>query len=856
MILLRLISWQYARKHKVRMLLTTAGIVLGVAVFVGMHTANQSVLFAFQKTIDRIAGSTQLQITAGEPGFDEEILEKVQGAATVRVAVPILESTVTTNLPGQGNLLILGVDMTGDRSLRDYDLENGGDDAVDDPLVFLAQPDSLIVTKPFADRAGLRIGSKLPMGTMQGARDFTVRGIMKSGGLTSAFGGNLAVMDIYAAQRIFGRGRKFDRIDVGLQEDVSLDVGRSALQKLLGPGFDVEAPSSRGQQFESTAAIYSLVSSITSIFALFIGMFIIYNTFAIAVTQRRSEIGILRALGATRRQIRTLFLMESAITGLFGSLVGLLFGILIARGLAGYLSALLGELYGLSQRAEEIALNPALMSFAVTIGVVTSVIAGVLPARQAAAVDPVRALQKGRQQSLSEGENRARRYAAVVCVLLCGVCIWFSLYRPAFYAGYILAVLAALLLSPAMSLWISRVLRPVLKWLRPVEGALAADSLIQAPRRTSGTVAALMLSLALVISLAGVARASYDSIKSWLDVALNPDLFVTTSESITARSFVFPAAIGAEIEAIEGVEEVQYVRTVRVDVPDRKNGGKSPIIIVAVPIEKLQRRVQLAPLAGDASTMYAKTRDGKGVLASDNFALLHGYKLGDVVDIATPSGVLSLPILGIVTDYSDQQGSLLMDRAVFIKAWNDDSVNVFRLYLKKGAGEAAVRQRILDKLGSVHRLFVFTNRELRAYVLRLTDQWFGLTYVQIAVAVLVAVLGIVNALTVSIVDRRRELGVLQAVGAMRNQIRHTVWMEALAIGVIGLVLGLALGAVQLYYTIEIARRDLAGLRMDYTYPFGILGALIPVILVAAFFAAIGPAESAVRGSLVEALEYE
>jgi len=293
-----------------------------------------------------------------------------------------------------------------------------------------------------------------------------------------------------------------------------------------------------------------------------------------------------------------------------------------------------------------------------------------------------------------------------------------------------------------------------------------------------------------------------------------------------------------------------------VDVPDKKNGGKSPIVIVAAPIVALQKRIMLAPLAGDAKTMYDRTHEGKGVLASDNFALLHGYKLGDNVDIATPRGVLSLPILGIVTDYSDQQGSLLMDRDAFIKAWNDDTVNVFRLYLKAGAGEAVVRQRILDKLGSVHRLFVFTNKDLRAYVLRLTDQWFGLTYVQIFVAVLVAVLGIVNALTVSIVDRRRELGVLQAVGAIRNQIRHTIWMEAIAIGVIGLVLGLALGAVQLYYTIEIARRDLAGLRVEYTYPFAILGALIPVILGSAFFAAIFPAESAVRGSLVEALEYE
>jgi putative ABC transport system permease protein len=141
-------------------------------------------------------------------------------------------------------------------------------------------------------------------------------------------------------------------------------------------------------------------------------------------------------------------------------------------------------------------------------------------------------------------------------------------------------------------------------------------------------------------------------------------------------------------------------------------------------------------------------------------------------------------------------------------------------------------------------------------VIRITDQWFGLTYVQIAVAVLVSVLGIVNALTVSITDRRREFGVLRAVGGLRRQIRHTVWMEASVIGLIGLALGLTLGAVQLYYSVEIARRDLIGIDIGYAYPFQVALALVPVILAAAFLAALAPAESAVRGSLVEALEYE
>ena len=510
--LLRLISWPYLKKHAVRSLLTVVGIVLGVAVFVAMHTANQAVFFAFERTVDRIAGASQLQVTAGEAGFPEEALERVQAISEVQVAVPVIEAPAGTKLSGQGNILILGVDMTGDRSLREYDLESGDEAVIDDPLVFLAQPDSIIITNEFASRNNLRVGDRLTLSTMIGDKPFTVRGIMRSGGLTSAFGGNLAIMDIYAAQQVFGRGRRFDRIDLKLREGVAVETGQAAIRKELGVGFDVEPPASRGQQLESTLAVYAISMNVSSVFALFIGMFIIYNSFSIAVTQRRSEIGILRALGAPRRQIRNLFLIESAASGLLGSIAGIALGIVMARGMVGSISNMLEGIYGVAERAEEVSADPKLLGAAIAIGIVTSMIAAWLPARNASRVDPVQALQKGKYQVLTAGENRARRLTAAVMMAAAIVMLWLgtSIW---FYAGYTLIILSALMLVPTVALWFSRALRPVLKWLRPVEGALAADSLIQSPRRTSGAVAALMLSLGQVIGLGGVSRESYSSIR-------------------------------------------------------------------------------------------------------------------------------------------------------------------------------------------------------------------------------------------------------------------------------------------------------------------------------------------------------
>ena len=844
--LLRLITLPYVRKHKLRFALTTLGIVFGVGVFVGMHTANQSVLSAFHQTIDRIAGSTQLQVSAGEPGFDEEVLDKVRDVPHIRAAAPVIEASATTDY---GNLLILGVDMLGDRALRDYDFEDSSD-GIDDPLVFLAQPDSLIVARSFAEQHALKVGSKVPMRTMAGDQVFTVRGLMKSGGLASAFGGNLAVMDIYSAQKMFGRGRKFDRVDIALEEDARLADVQPVIQKLLGDGFAVEPPSSRGAQFEATSRTYSLASDITSVFALFIGMFLIYNTFSIAAAQRRKEIGILRALGATRTQIRDLFLAESAVTGTIGTIAGIGFGLVLARGMAAYISSFLSDIYGVAQNTDSIALKPWVFAAALTIGITTSILAGVFPAMRAAGVDPVRALQKGREQEVGQRESSLRKMVAGLCFVLAVVVLFFAHIGIVFYSGFVLAAGGMVLMAPAFSTWLARALRPALSRLLPVEGTLAVDSLIQSPRRTSGTVAALMLSLALTIALSGLNQASYDSIREWMRIALNPDLFVTTNENLTTRSFVFPASLGEGLRKMPGIAEVQFVRSVRVTVKG------SPVMLVALDVQSVANRAQLPALEGEPKSMYAQTAGGTGVMVSENFSRLRGGHVGEILEVPAPEGVLRLPIVGVVRDYSDQQGTVLISRDLFIKYWHDDAVNLFRIYLARGAKEADVRQQILDVYGKERRLFVLTNTDVRRYILNLADQWLGLTYIQVAVAVLVAILGIVNALTVSITDRRRELGVLQAVGGLRRQIRGTIWIEAGAIGLVGLVLGFVLGAALQYYTLGFARRELIGMDLPYSYPVQTALLLIPVILASAWISAILPAESAVRASLVEALEYE
>jgi putative ABC transport system permease protein len=194
--------------------------------------------------------------------------------------------------------------------------------------------------------------------------------------------------------------------------------------------------------------------------------------------------------------------------------------------------------------------------------------------------------------------------------------------------------------------------------------------------------------------------------------------------------------------------------------------------------------------------------------------------------------------------------------AVYLRYWNDPTVDIYKVYAKQGTSAEELKERVQAKFSQQRRLFVGLNREVKARVMSNTKQWLGMSYIQIAVAILVAVLGIANTLLVSVTDRRREFATLRAVGALRNNVRFSVWLESATVAVIGVILGVAFGAIELRYELEVMRRDYAGLTLDYAFPLGLALVLAGTMICAAWVSALAASESTVRNSLVEALAYE
>src|ERR1035438_6009786 len=299
------ISSRQWRTHGLRVIMTTLGIALGVAVFFAVRTANAALLDSLSATVERLAGKSTLEITSGETGFPEEVLDTVRATPGVELAEPVIEVIVHTAFQDEGNLMILGVDTTGDQQLRQYEFDRS-QTQIADPLTYLAQPNSILLSRAFAERHGLQIGSRFPIFTAHGKMDFVVEGIFKPTGVGEVFGGNIAVMDIYSAQTVFGRGHNFDRIDLMNTPSVPVNELQQRLRARLPAGIEVMRPEMKGQALENAVTAMRLGMLITSFIALLVGVYIIFNSFTIAVNQRWKEIGILRAVGVERRNINAM----------------------------------------------------------------------------------------------------------------------------------------------------------------------------------------------------------------------------------------------------------------------------------------------------------------------------------------------------------------------------------------------------------------------------------------------------------------------------------------------------------------------------------------------------------------------
>ena len=842
-LLFRRFILRYLASEKIRSSVTILAFALGIAVIVSIQLTNASSVRGFERAVEAVSGATAISITSPGPGMDEMRLGELGWLREFGQASPVIEGTAFAELPGGTReiLQVLGIDVLRDRSLRDYPLlahaRGSGELRPQDFLSLLSDSNAIVITEKLARLHGLNVDSELRLVFGDRADTFVIRGLLANDGPARALDGNFVLMDIAAAQLAFERLGRIDRLDVRLREGVDVEYALRAIRERLPAGLIADRPERRGMNVEKILEAFHFNLAALSYVALIVGLFLIYNTVSISVITRRHEIGTLRALGTSRRTIAGLFLAEAGVFAIVGCIVGIVLGKFFADFTINLTRSTVDSLYIANASAPaELGLKHVIAAFAT--GVPLSLLAALVPALEASRVPPVAAIG-GRDQI----DTRVRLGSIVLPLTLFAAAFGLAQLGPVDglplfgYASAAAIILGASLAMPAVLAWIVRTGRRPLARILRVEGRLANANLGGAISRIAISVAALAVSLAMMIAIAVVVGSFRETVIYWIDQSILADLYVRPS---TRRNVSVDATISPEVEKAARshpqVAAIDRFRNFEVEYEGRLITVGSGDFIVAADFGRLAFK---APR--DARSVMVEAIGKDSVIASESFAVRFNKSIDDLIRLPTPSGIREFRIGGIYYDYSTDRGVVLMDRGTLHRHFGQQGTTSLAIYLRDGANPDQVRSEFLQMLPKDSRALVFTNASVRREVIRIFDNTFRITRALELIAILVAVLGIVSSLLTLIIERKREIGILRMIGAGRRQIMKMVLIEAVMIGGIshatGIIVGLLLSLV-LIYVINVQS---FGWSIQFSLPVAFLVQSTALILLTSLLSGIFPA---------------
>jgi len=858
----------HALQQPFRTFLTIIGVALGVLASVAITTANVEVLRAFERAVLTVAGPATLEIVGHDFGLDETVITAVRNVPGVIRATPVIEeAVVVVEGPHRGeSVQVYGLDLIEEADRRGFHMEPGlAEEALNDLLA----PDSLYLGRQVGIEWNLAKGSTLDV--MAGPRMIRLRvaGLVHGEEMHASLWDRVAIVDLAAAQVLFGSVGRLSRIELVTAGNRTPEEIASHVRTVLPADLIVQRPAQRSAQVEKMVGAFQLNLAVLSWVGLLVGMFLVYNTMSFSVAQRRREIGIYRALGMTERRVAWLFLVEAGILGLLGGLLGGIAGLWLARSLVQLVSRTISDLYvplmGNGVLVDLDAHSVTTLLEGVAVGMVVSMMGALGPSIDASRTVTTKALAPGDYETTEQ--LRGRRYVwGSLALLAFGILCTFG--RPVAglpIFGYVatLCLLGSLsLLAPVCILALRAASQHSGSSSPALSGNLrrmAADHAARHPGRNAVTVSALMIGLAIMIGVVVMVRSFRETVEEWVNDTVMADLVVAPpawlhGKQIGQASRALPASWLPVLQSIDGVAAVDTYRDVRVEAQ-----GQS-VVLVSRDLRLHAHRSRYLMVEGDSTTVLMRAAETGGVLLSEVLANRLDLRVGGTVTIMTPKGAQTFPIEGIFYDYATDGGKMVMERRRYHRLWDDDRVTVFALYLVPGADREQIRQSINRGLTSGQERMlpptIIKNKELRQEILNIFDRTFVLTYVLEAIAIFVAVLGIVNTLVTSVLERRRELATLQAIGASTKQVERLVLWEAVYLGMLGAVLGVVGGLALAWVLIAVINKQSFGWTIRMTIPISVLLQAVVLAITAAWLAGYFPARWAARQPVVEGLREE
>jgi putative ABC transport system permease protein len=846
---------RFLRGGVVRVGLTVGALACGVALVCAIDLANAAVLRAFTEVLDAMAGRAALSVGVGERGtFPEELAATIAATPGVVRAVPVVTGRAFVADESGTLVTVQGVDLANDDDVRVYAAHGADGSPIDDPLLFLSQPDSLALTRAFAARRGLAIDDAITLVTPVGTRRFVVRALLEAEGVARVFGGNLVVMDLYAAQLLFtGRGL-VNRVDVVVAPDADLGRVHAAVRAVVPAGLAVDTPAQRKADLGRVVRSLQAMLAAVSVVGLLTAFLIAFNRLSTLFERRAWEIGVLRAVGLRPRAVWRELVKESLLLGAAGVSVGLPLGVALGRLLLPAIATATALNFKLVAPSASLGVRASSLALAAALGFATAFLAAALPAARAARISIADTIRRRgvEQPAILPGAAWPVRIAVVGATL--GA---ITLQGVTGTAAFGLAASALVVAVAALAA------RPLVGALQgPLAGAAALSGpvarfavamIADNPRRAALTVGMIGVGVGAVVWLETVATSFERTVVASLAPALRSDLAVGSAH-LTA-GFIEEAVDDTlldELSAVPGAGAIAGVRVVDWPYED------GDIALTAWdPSYYSGGAFGSYPLVGerlpDAAQAVAR---GGAALMSSNFALNLGVRVGDTVVLDSPRGPVPLRIAGTVNDFASPRGTLGISREVYVRFWEDRRITRASVNVAPGAARDALRAEIGRRLGRKYELRILDSRELMDHFATQVRRAFAGLHVLRSLVLVLVLLGMSDTLGAGVVERTREIGTVRALGVRPRHLRRMVVLEAVLLAVLGLALAVPTGVGLGLLWVDATMPHLLGWVLDLHVPWASAAGVAGLVVAACVVAALMPARRAAGLRPAVALRWE
>lgn len=836
-----LIGLRYLNSRKLRTLLTTLAIVFGVAMIFAINLVLPSVLETFNQQLSTVAGADiSLTSLAGDSFAPDQVLAQAASVAGVDGVSGSLRRQFT--LPTLGSELgetaqidMIGIDPETASSVRNFVVSEGR-------FIEAGDTGAAVLPAGIADFAPqLQVGTVFPLVTSGGLKLYTVVGLLAAQGSTTAPEMFVSLAD---AQAAFNQPGLINTIEVSIEPGADREAITAALLNTLGTSFKVSDGNAAGGVLASAAVGFGVLN-LLGLIALFLGAFLIFNTFRTIVVERRRDLGMLRAIGATRRQITTLILVESVIQGVIGSVIGLILGYLMAVGMVSVMYSVVEQFSRGMSFGLRVNVTASAVIIPAVLGIVISLVAGYLPARSASHTSPLEAL---RPESAAAAQ-RTSRWSLIggAVLILMGVALLLTGSRGA-VGGAMLFLIGAVVAAPALVVPASKLFSPLLTLWFAREGDLARGNLTRQPGRAAITGGTLMIGLATLVMIVALVGAIQRLFTDLAEGTFRSDI-VMLPQSIG----VYTNVIGADPTLAEDIRALPDVATVATLRYASGTADGDPVELMGV---------NPADYAAVSSLEYSSGEENLSTLDGGRNAILTsvasttlGLETGDTFVMQTANSEQTYTVVGVANDIlTIKIAAMYISQENLAADFNKTEDVMLMINLTPGADSAAAFAEV-ETLAQDYPQF--TPRLTGEYRTELVETTVGIMWLFYAVAILIlipAALGLLNTLTINVLERTREIGVVRAVGGSRAQVRRIVTSEALLLGIFGAALGVIVGVAMSYGFISAF--SVLGWDVPYEVPvMGIIAAVVVGVLLA-LFASILPARSAAKLDIIRALQYE